>query len=76
MDIKLCNYTCDWDTIFKIKQFGNICRLFTEISYLPGTEKTWINKQVSPGRGPSIALRSGWTLRSPQMRVSRVQNFC
>lgn len=44
-------------------------------SYLPGAEGTLIIKGVPPGRGHSIALRIGWTLRSPQMRATRARNF-
>ena len=44
-------------------------------AYLPGTGGTLITKDVLPGRGLSIALRFGWPLRSPQMRVTRVRNF-
>ena len=44
-------------------------------AYLPGTGWTSITKEVGPARGLSIALRLGWPLRSPQMRVTRVRNF-
>lgn len=44
-------------------------------AYLPGTEDTVISKAVPPGRGPSIALRLGWSLRLPQMWVTRVRNL-
>ena len=44
-------------------------------AYLPGTEDTMIHKVVPPVWGPSIALRLGWPLRSPQMWVTRVRNF-
>ena len=45
-------------------------------AYLPGTEDTVIHEAVPPVWGPSIALRLGWPLRSPQMWVTRVRNFC
>lgn len=44
-------------------------------AYLPGTGSTVIKKAVSPGRGLSIALRLGWSLRLPQMWATRVRNF-
>ena len=45
-------------------------------AYLPGTGDTVIHKAVPHGRGPSIALRSGWPHRLPQMWATRVRNFC
>lgn len=44
-------------------------------AYLPGAGDTVIRKAVPPGWGPSIALRSGWPLRSPQMWVTRARNL-
>ena len=44
-------------------------------AYLPGTGGTMIKKVVLPGRGLSIALRLGWSLRLPQMWATRVRNF-
>lgn len=49
--------------------------LLVKEAYLPGTEDTVISKAVPPGRGPSIALRLGWSLRLPQMWVTRVRNL-
>ena len=37
---------------------------------------TTITKVVPPGRGCSIALRSGWPLRFPQMWETRRRHFC
>ena len=37
---------------------------------------TMITEVVPSGRGCSIALRSSWPLRLPQMWVTRVRNFC
>ena len=46
-------------------------------AYLPGREVlTTITKVVPPGRGCSIALRSGWPLRFPQMWETRRRHFC
>ena len=50
--------------------------LAAESSYLPGRGDTVIIKAVPLGWGPPIALRLGWPLGLPQMRVTPRRNFC
>lgn len=45
-------------------------------AYLPGRGAAVIMKAALLGRGLSIALRSGWPLRLPQMWATRRRHFC
>ena len=65
------SFQCFWSLM--IAQLERAC---ASDKILDKRSLTTITKVVPPGRGCSIALGSGWTLRFPQMWETRRRHFC